>query len=45
MGKPLGSLWTIKLGKGMVKWFTFDILKSPRLTLSTILAFKIMIKL
>ncbi len=33
------------MGKNTVRWFTFDILKGPHLTLTTILAFKIIIKL
>ncbi len=32
-------------GKSMVRWLMFDILKSSHLTLVTILAFKIIIKL
>ncbi len=32
------------MGKSMVKWLTFDILKSPHLTLIIILVFKIIIK-
>jgi hypothetical protein len=35
----------LKESKSMVRWLTFDILKSPHLTLTTILAFKIIIKL
>jgi len=45
MGWPLGNLWSIKLGKSMVGWLTFHILKSPHLTPTTILTFKIIIKL
>ncbi len=33
------------MGKNMVRWLTFDILKSPHLTLASILTFKIIIKL
>jgi hypothetical protein len=33
------------VGKSMVRWLTFDIWKSPHLTLTTIPAFKIIIKL
>ncbi len=32
-------------GKSMVRWFTFDILKIPHLTLASIIAVKIIIKL
>jgi hypothetical protein len=32
-------------GKSMVRWFTFDILKNPHLTLAVIHAFKIISKL
>jgi hypothetical protein len=39
------SWFSWRLGKNMVRWFTFDILKSPYLTLATILIFKIIIKL
>jgi hypothetical protein len=35
----------VPMGKSMVRWLTFDILKSPHLTLATIYAFKIIIKL
>jgi hypothetical protein len=33
------------MGKSMVRWLTFDILKSPHFTLVTIPTFKIIIKL
>jgi hypothetical protein len=33
------------VGKSMVRQFTFDILKSPHLTLTTTFAFKVIIKL
>ncbi len=32
------------MGKSMVKWLMFDILENPHFTLTTILAFKIIIK-
>jgi hypothetical protein len=33
------------MGKSMVRWFRFDILKTPHLTLTIIPTFKIIIKL
>jgi hypothetical protein len=39
----LGEL--LKEGKSMVRWLTFDILKSPHLTLTTIPTLKMIIKL
>jgi hypothetical protein len=38
------NLQMFHMGKNMVKWFMFGILKSPHLTVVTILAFKIIIK-
>jgi hypothetical protein len=39
------QLLKMSKGKSMVRWLTFDTLKSPHLTLATIFAFKIIIKL
>jgi len=41
----LGALLILQVGKNMVRWLTIDILKSPHLTLATILVFEIIIKL
>jgi hypothetical protein len=36
---------SINMGKSIIRWFTFDILKTPHFTLVTILAIIIIIKL